>query len=377
MSTTTCDAPTRYVSRSARRSASSVDVLDRALEQQRLAEDRRGLGERHRRPALDRRAAGERDVVERVPELVRERRHRVVTAVEVHHHAADVAVDRRAVRAAALAVADLGVDPVLRERARRQARERRRSSRRTRRGRARSRRPTTPRPRSPTGANRSHHGSPSSWPSTSPWRGGSGGIVGSDVDDGLGHRVERGAVDVVRAQVRLEIVREAAPAVEHRELTLGAVQRRGERHRHRLPRRELAVVRGPPARGVGMRREAARHRHRDPLVLAVDDRGRPSAATRRRRGAVATRAIPRARARPRATLRLRSSGTRRSRPTSASANACSPARMLRRGELVDAEDREPGPEPLHQRSERGAARSAVRPCWRPRRRRGESVVTST
>ena len=55
----------------------------------------------------------ERDVVEGVAELVRERRHRVEAAVEVHHHTADVLVDRRAVRTAALAVADLGVDPVL------------------------------------------------------------------------------------------------------------------------------------------------------------------------------------------------------------------------------------------------------------------------
>ena len=65
--------------------------------------------------------SGERDVVERVAELVRERRHGVVAAVEVHHHAAHVAVDTGAVRAAALPVADLGVDPLLGERARRRA----------------------------------------------------------------------------------------------------------------------------------------------------------------------------------------------------------------------------------------------------------------
>ena len=90
-------------------------VHERGLEEQRLAEDRRGLGERHRRGALDRRALGERDVVVRVAELVGERRHRIVTAVEVHHHAADVGGHRHAVRAAALAVADLGVDPTFGE----------------------------------------------------------------------------------------------------------------------------------------------------------------------------------------------------------------------------------------------------------------------
>ena len=161
MSTTTCDAPTRWVSSSASRSPSSLACFGDSLEQQRLAEDRRGLGERHRQPALQRGAIGERDVVERVPELVRERRHRVEAAVEVHHHAADVGVDdRHAVRAAALAVADLGVDPVLVEGARREPAPGRGSSRRTRRARARSRPSTTTLGRAPTGANRSHHGSP-------------------------------------------------------------------------------------------------------------------------------------------------------------------------------------------------------------------------
>ena len=90
------------------------------LEQQRLAEDRRRFGERHRQPALQRGATRERDVVVGVPELVRECRDGVVTAVEVHHHAADVVRDRRAVRAAPLAIAHLGVDPVLVEGARRE-----------------------------------------------------------------------------------------------------------------------------------------------------------------------------------------------------------------------------------------------------------------
>ena len=121
MSTTTCDAPTRYVSRIASRSASSVtcstELSKSSVSQKIDAVSARAIGVRRWigvRP-------DERDVVERVAELVRERRHRVVAAVEVHHHAADVTVDRRAVRAAALAVADLRVDPALRERARREA----------------------------------------------------------------------------------------------------------------------------------------------------------------------------------------------------------------------------------------------------------------
>ena len=98
-----------------------VSVLrdaDGALEEQRLAEDGRGLRERHRQAPLQCRALRERDVVEGVAELVGQRRHRIEAAVEVHHHTTDVLVDRRAVRTAAFAVADLGVDPVLGERAR-------------------------------------------------------------------------------------------------------------------------------------------------------------------------------------------------------------------------------------------------------------------
>ena len=91
-------------------------------------------------------------------------------------------------------------------------------------------------------------------------------------DDRVGHRVERGPVDVVRAQRGLEVVGEAAPAVQHAELALGAVERGRERHRDRRPRLELALVRGAPARRVGMRREPARERHRHPLGLAVGTR---------------------------------------------------------------------------------------------------------
>ena len=166
MSTTVCVAPTRCTSSSASRSASSLACSGRVLEEQRLAEDRRGLGERHRQPALQRRALGERDVVERVTELVRERRHRVLAAVEVHHDAADVACDAGAVRAALLAVARLGVDPLLRERAVRERERGRARSRRTRLARDRSRRSTRPSPARPTGANRSHQGNPPSWPSS-------------------------------------------------------------------------------------------------------------------------------------------------------------------------------------------------------------------
>ena len=205
MSTTTCAAPDEVGVEQRQPLGGVGGVGERGLEEQRLAEDRRGLGERHRRGALDRRAIGERDVVIRVPELVRERRHRVVTAVEVHHHAADVAGDRHAVRAAALAVADLGVDPSLGERAFRQRRELRGEAAERvahQRGRERplhlarvpDRREQIP-PREPAVV--AEHTR-------------LGAEVAAEarqrVDDRFGHRVERAAVDVVVAERGLEIV---------------------------------------------------------------------------------------------------------------------------------------------------------------------------
>ena len=145
---------------------SSSACRGRVLEHQRFAEDRRGFGERHRQPALQRRAVGQRHVVERVAELVRERRDRFVAAVEVHHDAADVALDAHAVRAAAFAVAHLGVDPLLVERPVCERGEigRVTGERREHVGRWRPLQVTSP--ARPTGANSSHNGSPPSWPST-------------------------------------------------------------------------------------------------------------------------------------------------------------------------------------------------------------------
>ena len=159
MSTTVCVAPTRCTSSSASRSRVVARVRGRVLEQQRLAEDRRGLGERHRQPALQRRALGERDVVECVAELVRERRDGVLAAVEVHHDAADVAAHARAVRAALLARHASRRRPIARRtrgsRAPTRSGENPANASRTLLGRARSTRRV---PARPTGANRSHHG---------------------------------------------------------------------------------------------------------------------------------------------------------------------------------------------------------------------------
>ena len=93
--------------------------------------------------------------------------------------------------------------------------------------------------------------------------------VGQRRDDRVGHRVERGAVDVVRAQRGLEVVGETAPAVQHAELALGAVERGRERHRDGRPRLELAFVRGAAARRIGMGREPAGERHRHALGRAA------------------------------------------------------------------------------------------------------------
>ena len=120
MSTTVCVAPTRCTSSSASRSPSSGGVRPAcsksSVSQKIDAVSASAIGQ----PALQRRPLGERHVVERVTELVRERRDGVLAAVEVHHDAADVALDAGAVRAALLAVAGLGVDPLLGERAVRQ-----------------------------------------------------------------------------------------------------------------------------------------------------------------------------------------------------------------------------------------------------------------
>ena len=113
-------------------------------------------------------------------------------------------------------------------------------------------------------------------------------------DDRVGHRVERGAVDVVGAQRGLEVGVESAPAVEHAQLALGAVERRGQRNRDRRPRVELAFVRRPAADRIGMGREPARERHRDPLRSRAVA---PRDVDHQLRRDVAVQALPRQRTR--------------------------------------------------------------------------------
>ena len=105
MSTTVWVAPTRCDVEEREPLAVVGSVRRGVLEEQGLAEDRRGLRQRHRQAPLERRTRREHDVVERVAELVGEGGHGIVAAVEVHHHAAHVVAHARAVRAALLALA--------------------------------------------------------------------------------------------------------------------------------------------------------------------------------------------------------------------------------------------------------------------------------
>jgi hypothetical protein len=77
-------------------------------------------------------------------------------------------------------------------------------------------------------------------------------------------------IDIVRTQRGFEVVVEAAPPVEHRELALGAVQRGREGDGDRFPRRELTFVGGATTLRVGMGGKATREGHRDALGRTVD-----------------------------------------------------------------------------------------------------------
>ena len=118
MSTTTWQAPCRSMSSRARRSL-GVGVAARPastmiVSQKMLAVSASAIG----RLALQRRALGQLRVVVGVAELVGEGLHAVEAAVEVEQHERSVAAERHAERAAALAGARLGVDPLARRPAR-------------------------------------------------------------------------------------------------------------------------------------------------------------------------------------------------------------------------------------------------------------------
>ena len=90
------------------------------------------------------------------------------------------------------------------------------------------------------------------------------------VDGGL-HRVERGPVDGVGEQRRVERVGPAAAVVDDVGLALDGVQRRGAGGGDRRPRRQLGVERGPAHAGVGVGGEAAHRRHRQRLGVTVGE----------------------------------------------------------------------------------------------------------
>ena len=106
-----------------RQTLGAVEALQRALDDQRLAEDARRLGERHRQAPLEVRAFGQRRVVVGVAELVGEGLRRVGAARPVHQHQRAGADERHAEGATGLAVAWPGVDPPLVERTRHEAAE--------------------------------------------------------------------------------------------------------------------------------------------------------------------------------------------------------------------------------------------------------------
>ena len=217
MSTTTWFVPCRSTSSRASRS-SPVRRRQPGLDDERLAEDAGGLGERHRQLALQRRPAGERGVVVGVAEFVGGGLGRVE---RIPTSSAARATDRR----------------------RTACRTRRPTCRRAApasihcSSRARSTRPpsvglnvanasrTTSMPSSHeiwpaangSGATRSHHGSRSaSWP----WRPAFSlhppAEVGQRRDDRRLHRVERRPADAVGEQRRVERRRPAAATVDAR-----------------------------------------------------------------------------------------------------------------------------------------------------------------
>ena len=243
MSTTTWQAPWRSVSSSTRRRV-GVGAGEQRLHQDRLAEDRRRLGQRHRRLALQRRAVGQLGVVVGVAELVGEGLHAVDGAAEVEQHPALVAPHRHAEGAAALAVARADVDPALVDGPLGQA-----AQRRGRRAEGVGDRRRWPRPTwspTPPGRRRARTGpttagAPSAWPSS---RALAVEVAarsrGATRRTAALHRLEHLALDVVGEQRRLEVVGPAPPAVERRRLALHAVEARRPAARRRSPT--------PPAR---------------------------------------------------------------------------------------------------------------------------------
>ena len=96
------------------------------------------------------------------------------------------------------------------------------------------------------------------------------------LDDGLLHGVEGLAVDTVGEQRRLERVVPPAAPVEHDGLALGPVERGGQRHRDRVPRGQLGLVRSPATSGIGIVGHPPHHAHRQRLdpAVPVGHRGR-------------------------------------------------------------------------------------------------------
>ncbi len=252
------------------------------LHHDRLAEDAGGLGQRHRRLALQRRAVGQVGVVVGVAQLVGQGLHAVEAAVEVEQHPADLALHRHAERPAHLARPGLGVEPAIR---RPQC-----ATTSARRGeklaKAVGHRPGRLVPREPLGLCRPARAGPTTaGPDGVAEQRRLGPVVAGEVGQGGDHRllhgVERRAVDVVVEQRHVERVGPAPPTVQGVGLALERVEGRGQRDRHRLPRRQLGVE-GRPAHGrVGVGGQAPHRAHgQDPrLVLTGEgDRRRVSRA---------------------------------------------------------------------------------------------------
>ena len=269
MSTTTWFEPARSTSRIARRSAPS-SALKRALDDERLAEDARRLGERHRQEPLEVGAFGQRRVVVGVAELVRQRLRRVGAARPVHQHQRAVADERHAERAADLAVARSGVDPPLVDGAGDQPAELGAvvgegvvhgrhafvpaQGRRGNRARGDEIPPRQTRLRiAAVERVLGPHPPPE---------------VGQRVAYRRLHRVERRPADGVGEQRGVERVVPVAPAVDDRRLALDRVDRCGTWHGDLGPGGQLGGVGGAPDRRIAVVGEPAHSRHRQPLSSA-------------------------------------------------------------------------------------------------------------
>ena len=271
MSTTTWFDPARSTSSIARRSAPSTRC-SALLDDERLAEDARGLGQRHRQAPLEVGALGQRRVVVGVTELVRQRLRRVGAARPVHQHQRAIADERHAERAADLAVAWSGVDPPLVEGAGRPARRAGRCSRRTRRARSPRLRPNSASPGRPGTGRRD----PTTADPLADRRRGASALAriqrrksGNASRDRRLHRVERRPADGVGEQRGVERVVPLAPAVDDRRLTLDRVDRRGAGHGDLGPGGQLGGVGGTTDRGIAVVGEPAHRRHRQSLSSAA------------------------------------------------------------------------------------------------------------